>query len=729
MAGKNLHICFLWHMHQPYYRDPLTGTFSLPWVRLHATKSYYDMPRTAEGYPELGMTFNLVPSLLAQLEDYARGEGRDVLLEQSAKPAADLAPDERRSILANFFMCNWETMIKPYPGYWRLLTRRGLRLDEATLEEAMKRFSVQDYRDLQVWFNLAWFGFTAVNDDQGLRDLKNKGRLFSEDDKAYVLAAQARVVAEIVPVYKRLAEKGKVEVSATPFYHPILPLLIDTDIARRAMPHAILPTRFSHPEDAKAQIEKAVAYHASLFGKAPRGMWPSEGSVCPEVIPIVAGAGLKWLATDEAVLFNSLAGMFDRRTLFEPYVVGEPGAQVQMLFRDRGISDLIGFTYGRDPAHDSAGDLYRKFCQIRDGYTGTREPVVAVILDGENPWEYYHDGGETFLHDLFRAIQADPRMEAESLGDYVASHPADKHLAHLHSGSWINANYEIWIGGVEENRAWNILGETRNDLVRIQREGGPFPEGAMERAWEELYAAEGSDWFWWYGDQFSSDNDVEFDRLFRLHLTNIYSVLDLKAPDELGEPIIVGHRVKPLWEPIEFISPNIDGLETNYYEWKGSGLYRLGGGQAAMYRSERYVAGMFYGFNLDHLFLRLDPATELTELPEDVEVLVELEAGEKRSFRVRFPYHFGAENLSYILYRLSPEHEEAAEVGRSGSVAARRILEMAIPFEWLGTAPEEEVRIHVELKRKGLLVERIPRSGFISIQMPNPNFERINWSV
>jgi alpha-amylase/alpha-mannosidase (GH57 family) len=723
MASR-INIAFLWHMHQPYYRDPLTGVYSLPWVRLHAIKSYYDLPRCAEAFPELGMTFNLVPSLLSQLKDYAEGRGDDLLLAQSRKSAAELEPEERRSILVNFFMCNWDTMVKPHPRYWRLLLKRGLRLDDAVIEEAVKRFSVQDFLDLQVWFNLAWFGFTAMAEDQGLQEIRAKGRGFTEEDKGYVLDAQSRIVAQVIPTYRRLLEGGRVELSTSPFYHPILPLLIDTEIARRCMPHAQLPPRFSHPEDASAQIERGVGFFESLFGERPRGMWPSEGSVCPELIPLAARQGLKWLATDESILFNSLPGGADRRVIFEPYLVGEPGAEVSMVFRDRGLSDLVGFTYGRDPAHDSAGDLYERFQRIKSSYSGTGDPLCCVILDGENPWEYYFDGGQSFIKGLFERIRNDPSMEAVSIGSYLESHPAKRRLEHLYSGSWINHNYEIWIGGVEENRAWTLLGQTRDFLARLEAETTPEKLAAAR---EELYAAEGSDWFWWYGDQFSSDNDVEFDRLFRLHLANVYTLLDAPVPEELALPIIVQHKVRPAWEPIGFIHPILDGTETNYYEWKEAGLFRARGGQAAMYCSERYVADLYYGFDLDNLYLRLDPVAEHEELPEGLEAFIEIEADGRR-WRVRFPLLFGAAEQSYTLWRLE-EGKEPVEVLCSRQLKARRIVELALAFQDVEATANQEMRLHVELRRGAMLSERVPRTGYISLRVPSADFERIMWSV
>src|SRR5918912_551660 len=305
-------LAFLWHMHQPLYREPETGEFLLPWVRLHATRAYYDMAWMLERHPAIRCTVNFTPVLMEQLDAYARGEARDRFLDVSRKRAQDLLPEERQAILRSFFMIDWETA------------------------------------DLQVLFNLSWFGFGAVEDDEGLRALVRKGRGYAEDDLRYVLEAQKRIVGEIAPRWRALAERGQVELSTPPYFHPILPLVCDTDSARRAMPDVTLPPRFSWPEDARWHVREALVSHERHFGRRPIGMWPAEGSVSPEAVEGPAGEGVRWACTDEGVLLHSLAPSTSRlRALYRPWRVQSGPAELAMLFRDRGLSDLIGFPYAR----------------------------------------------------------------------------------------------------------------------------------------------------------------------------------------------------------------------------------------------------------------------------------------------------------------------------------------------------------------------------------------------
>ncbi|MCX5910062.1 MAG: glycoside hydrolase family 57 protein, partial [Deltaproteobacteria bacterium] len=387
-----VHLAFLWHMHQPFYKDPRTGEYSLPWVRLHALKGYYDMASILEDYPGILQNFNLVPSLLRQIEDYTEGRARDIFLEHSRKPAEDLSPEEKKFILANFFMCSWETMVKPHRGYWALLQKRGLKVPEYRWAEVLHQFTPQDFRDLQVWFNLTWFGYRARGKKEALRELLKKGKNFSENDKQILFQTQFEIIQELIPLYRSLLSRGQIEITVSPFYHPILPLLVNASLAHRAMPNAPLPSTFAHPEDAEAQIQKAVAYFGTLFGGKPAGMWPSEGSVAPELIPMVAKAGIRWMATDEGNLFRSLPGPEERSRLFQPYRVTYQGAEVFMVFRDRNLSNLIGFTYAKNPPQASASDLYTHLKNTQKSLAAHRgERLILIALDGENPWEYYPD--------------------------------------------------------------------------------------------------------------------------------------------------------------------------------------------------------------------------------------------------------------------------------------------------------------------------------------------------
>ena len=303
---KTVRVCFLWHMHQPYYTDPVAGSANMPWVRLHATKAYFDMAFLLDRFPRLHATFNFTPSLLVQLKEIGDGGVQDLFLEHARRRAADLNHEEQAFLIRHYFSINWATMIRPFPRYHELLVKRGLEIDEQDLQRVARQFSPQDFLDLQVWFNLAWFGYGAVQRSPRLSALRAKNRGFSEEEKLEVLALQRQTVQDIVPMYRRLAERGQIELTTTPFYHPILPLVIDTEHTRRARPDLPLPSRFRAPEDAEAQLRLAVEYHAATFGRPPQGLWPSEGSVCPELIPLLRRIGFRWLATDEGILARSL---------------------------------------------------------------------------------------------------------------------------------------------------------------------------------------------------------------------------------------------------------------------------------------------------------------------------------------------------------------------------------------------------------------------------------------
>ena len=359
MGGDPLYVAFLWHMHQPFYKDLVTGGYAMPWSRLHGVKDYYGMAHILRDFPDIRQTFNLVPSLMDQIIDYSEKGASDIYLDHARKPAADLGKGEQIFVLRNFFLANWDNMIRPYPRYWELLSKRGTDVSDRELGRMARYFSAQDFLDLQVWFNLAWFDPLFKDSDPMLIGLIQKGRDFTEEEKGQLIEKQREVMRLILPEYRDLWEQGRIEVSASPYYHPILPLLCDTDAAKTASPGIRLPTRFSHPEDAEAQVSRALARFSEVFGRRPVGMWPSEGSVSEAVIPIVADQGIKWLATDEEVLAKSLDIPLDRdfsgvskrpEVLYRPYRAVHDDREVSIVFRDHTLSDLIGFVYSKwDP--------------------------------------------------------------------------------------------------------------------------------------------------------------------------------------------------------------------------------------------------------------------------------------------------------------------------------------------------------------------------------------------
>jgi len=611
---KTLAVAILWHLHQPYYTDPLTQTSPLPWVRLHAVKGYYDMGVLLEEYPEARVTVNLTPSLLYQVQELASATVTDMFWTHTARPAADLSERERCFILRHFFSANWDTMIRPHDRYYRLLIQRGTQLprDEAWSRIAA-RFSIQDLLDVQVWHNLAWCGHRALAHFPQLRELIAKGRSFSESDKQAVLATHQTILNEIIPLYRRLQERGQIELSTTPFFHPILPLLIDTDSARRSRPESAVPQRFAHPEDAEAQLRKALDFHESLFGRRPVGLWPSEGSVCPEMIPVLTKLGIQWAATDEGVLARSVDSWQRDAMLYRSYRAQVDGGTVALLFRDHDLSDAVGFIYSKNQPAASVADFCSRVQAIADRSPEARPEtrlLVPVILDGENPWEYYPDGGEGFLRGLYAQLSSGTwnglRVQPVTPGREIAEHPPTTTLHRLHTGSWIDANLKIWLGHAEDNDAWERVGKTRRFLCQ-QEATGAVPAATVRAAWDELYAAEGSDWFWWYGDEFETDHKELFDDIFRLHLANVYRLLGADVPEFLTVPVLRQLAKATIREPSALIAPIIDGLVTDFYEWQGASSVDGRPPLSSMHSRQAFFSRVYFGFSLEQFYVRLDP--------------------------------------------------------------------------------------------------------------------------
>jgi alpha-amylase/alpha-mannosidase (GH57 family) len=720
-------LAFLWHMHQPPYREADTGAFLLPWVRLHATRSYLDMASMLERHPGVRCTVNFTPILLEQLEDYVEGRAQDRFLELTARAPADLSLDERGALLRSFFMVDWDMHVRPVRRYQELLQKRGRDLRGVDLRRRAAAFTDEELTDLQVHFNLAWMGF-AAGEDPAVRALREKERGYDRRDVAALLDAQRRILTEIVPRWRALAERGQVELSATPYYHPILPLVCDTDAARRALPHVNLPPRFVHPEDARWHVREAIATHARRFGRPPAGMWPAEGSVSPEAVEVLASEGLTWAASDEGVLLRSLGPHASRvASVYRPWrVAAGAGRELPMLFRDRALSDVIGFTYQRVPAAEAAADFVRSVEGIGDAWRAERlpgGPTVGVFLDGENAWEHYPESGRDFLDRLYDALERSGRIETVTLADATREAPGPV-LQHVHSGSWIEASYRIWIGHSEDRLAWTALGRARDAVAAAER-AGTVPAEDLARARRHLYAAEASDWFWWYGEDFTTELAAEFDGLFRGHVIRAALLAGAAPPAEALEPIkragpgaAAAEAAKALREPTLLVTPRIDGRETTYFEWQGAGVYRPGQHRGSMFGGAQGFCVLHYGFDLHALYLRLDPAESAARAAEvATAVRVALVVGD-RQLAVEFPV----------------AADGVVRTGARGGVALghaalAEVLEVELPFDALGLGAKARVALAVEALRGGVAVERLPRYGYVTFDVPDENFERVHWRV
>ncbi|NQT14692.1 MAG: alpha-amylase/alpha-mannosidase [Planctomycetes bacterium] len=726
-------LAFFWHQHQPYYPDDVGQENPMPWVRLHGTKDYWGMAMLLKEVPELHATINLVPSLLKQLLAYTDGRMVDTHLRVSRLPADGFSEEDSNYLLDNFFLVHAEQMIRPYRRYDELHRKRGFGIDPP--ERARKRFSKRDLIDLQVWSNLVWIHPIAFELDPELAEFRAKGRHWTEEEKLWLLEKQMELLAQVIPLHRELQKRGQLELTTSPFYHPILPLLWDKRQARRAMPDVALPKYLDgFHQDAPEQIRRGVAMHEKLFGQKPRGMWPSEGSVCQGIVPAIADAGIHWIATDEEILSCSTDGWVSRddngflrnpEMLYRPWRVQESGRQLEIVFRDHAMSDQIGFHYQRFTAEHAVDDFCGKVEAIgraTNGNAGHRPTLLTIILDGENCWEYYPNGGVDFLRALYRRVAEHPKISPVRIGDYVEQYPAADKLNNLFPGSWIQHNFGIWIGHPECNRAWDLLHQTRQYLVEEDGRGGRSPE-QLERAWEELYIAEGSDWFWWFGDSHTSAQDALFDHLFRKHLQNVYLALDEQPPGELSRPISQGRSHQLHTQPTGWLQVKVNGRRT-YFEWINAGhcVCQASSGAMAMVQ-EGLLADLYFGFDQDRLLIRLDarggPFRErLNEThslrvlffqPEGFEVRV-TDPGQKRP-RGRF-------------------YRDETPLARSRvDVAADLVFELAVPWRTLGARTDDPIQFYVELIEDDESIQRVPHEGAIETFVPSPDYELVMWQV
>jgi alpha-amylase/alpha-mannosidase (GH57 family) len=746
-AGDVLYLNLVWHQHQPLYYKNADGLYTRPWVRVHATKDYFDMASLVSSYPDVHVTFNLTPVLLRQLEDFAEGNARDVYWALAEKPATSLAEEDKRFILERFFDANWTNIIGRYPRYRELLDQRG-GADPQAIEAALGTFSEQDYRDLQVWFNLAWFDPTFL-DDQPLLALVEKGRNFGEEDKMILFHQVREVIRRVISLHRDLQDSGQIEVITSPYAHPILPLLYNTKLALVGNSSADMPGRFSYPNDAIAQLGRSVEMYQELFGRPPAGLWPSEGAVAEDIIPLVANAGFTWMASGEQVLAKSLGiGSFTRDAqdtvqeadqLYRPYFVqGERGDPVLMVFRDLRLSDLIGFEYSQTPGPEAADDLLLRLENIRLQLQeeGATEPhLVSIILDGENAWEHYPNDGIEFLRALYDGLSESTTIETITPSAYLERFPEQRELETLFPGAWFSPNYDTWIGEPEETAAWNYLLETREDLAAYDlygRKTAPSDE-ALQAALDSMYLAEGSDWFWWYGADQSSGNDEYFDEGFRALLRQVYESLGEGPPVLLQVPIVARTPIEPDHGLTGTMTATIDGVVSPPKEWDAAATYTSVGGVQA--RAEDVARTMAVGIDADNLHLRLDVPDGWTSVPE-ARASIYLSSprlGLTQPFRRGSTelVGFGATSMVDVsldggravatIYLPSPDGWSTPSApGVASSAVSGSVLEVRVPLTILGEIePGDNVRLVSVVSSGERDLQTLPADGPASITLPD----------
>ena len=727
-------VAFLWHMHQPFYKDLVTNEYALPWVRFHALKDYYGMVHLLRFFPKVHLTFNLAPSLLVQIQDYADGKAHDPFFYLASKPADALSSEEQSFLLRYFFQANEFTLIKRLPRYREIFEKVRHFQSQEEIERLSKRLSNQEYLDLQVLSQLAWFDEYYLRDDPAIRELVAKARNYSEQDKLMVRKKELELINKVIPEYKAAQENGQIEISTSPFYHPILPLLCDSRIARESLPTSELPQkRFVNPEDAEIQLTKATEFYEKLFGVRPVGLWPSEGSVSDAVLDIASKLGFQWTATDEGIIARTLGIGFNRsdggrldqpENLYRPYQYASNTHQhtIKVAFRDHYLSDLIGFSYQFVPQPEAARDFVGKLKQAGESAQrrGIMEPVVFVILDGENAWESYWENGREFLAEMYQRISDDPLLDAVTMQQATSQFQSPPQIQHIFPGSWINSNFRVWIGHPEDNLAWEHLYDAREFLEKMATEG--VSTDVLTKAKEELYIAEGSDWCWWYGDEHGSANDREFDALYRKHLSNIYVILGAEPPDALSQPI-KRHPPRVNWvEPSSQITPVIDGRVTSYFEWLGAGSIRAYHDFTTMHSSMKLVDEILYGFDNQFVYLRVSFHNKLSEMSiKDLELKVHLN-------RLRLRLKINTQHLDEVIMVMTEDSDKSILLEPPDyQVKAFDIVELKISRQKIAKSLDEKIAFKVIAFVDRMPVDVIPAAGEISMDPRSHDIQSKLW--
>jgi alpha-amylase/alpha-mannosidase (GH57 family) len=717
-----LRVIILWHQHQPFYKDLVTGEYRLPWVRLHGLKDYYGMVKLLDEFPHVHQTFNLVPSLIAQIQEYVAGTAHDPFLQVASKPAPDLSPEERRFALQYLFQANPVNMIGRYPRYQELWER--LRGVGDSPERADRYFQPQDFADLQVLSQLAWFDEFFL-EDPNIAALVKKGKGYSFDDLRFVIAQEREFLGKILPAHAIAAQQGRIEISTSPFYHPILPLVCDTNQGAISSPGLPLPqNRFRHPEDAREQLIRGLDLHQQLFGVRPVGVWPSEGSVSEEVLTIAQSLGVNWMATDEGVLSRSLGVQFWRdgggslpeknaAQLYTIHRFENDSTRMHLIFRDHTISDLVGFVYSGMPAQEAAQHLMNNIKRATQPVLSKgQDAVISIILDGENAWEYYPQSGREFLRRFYDALQKELGVEAVTVSEAIARQKDFGKLTSLVPGSWINANFNVWIGAPEDNKAWDYLYHARSFYTQCASKAS---EEKRKLAFEELLIAEGSDWNWWYGPEHHSANDRDFDELYRKHLSNIYQALGSTPPDYLAQPIIAGPSRPQFTPQFAYIHPRIAADMVRYFEWMGAAVFAADQRAGAMHGKQFLLDSVYAGIDARYVYGRLDFVDKPPEATFELVVNVESWGAHAPKRVLRLSAQIDSGKIDS--WQIGEPSEKLSTEGVK--LAFGRNFEFQLPLPLLLATPPaaNKLRLRFSLWQNRLPVDALPPEGWIELQV------------
>ncbi|WP_415396131.1 glycoside hydrolase [Sulfurimonas sp. CS5] len=591
--NKTLKLSFLWHMHQPDYRDS-EGIMKMPWVFLHAIKDYYDMPWMLSKFSKLKATFNLTPSLIEQLNLCSEPLKYDYFFQLYNMHPLELSSSQREWFVKICKSPNYDTVIKPMPRFNELYY--------------LESFSDEELIDLQMQFLLAWCGNYLRLNNETVKVLFQKERDYSSEDKTLLLDTLSAFIGEILPFYTSLLKRKIISISTTPYFHPILPLLIDMDNVQKANIHTKTPQNpLSFKDDAIKHVKRAKKLYKETFGVEPVGFWPAEGAVDVKSIEIYKNEGIKWIATDEDILFKSL-GDNKRANLYKPYQYNE----VFIAFRDHAMSDLIGFDYRFRPASQSVEQFISAIAPLA---SEDKQDTLFIILDGENAWEYYKDNAYPFFMKLYEKLSDLPWCKTICMDELIEDEALE--LENLKPGSWISGDFSTWVGHPDKNRAWELLFQARRDYDNYTHEISDKDYKTIEN---HFLTAQCSDWFWWYGDEHFTEFAAEFDMLFRKHLISIYELLNMQPPEGLFEPIIK-HKsgTSFILKPQAHIYPKIDGKSSSFFEWIGCGSIDENRIFSNMERTRGAVEKIRFGHNEDMVYIAFD--ADMTKIDKEKTVL------------------------------------------------------------------------------------------------------------
>ena len=596
---KKLSIAFYWHMHQPVYQLSPTGDYLMPWVRLHAIKDYLDMVMFVEKFPSLKLNFNIVPVLLDALIDYGENGLHDIHSRLTVTDTKDLSDDDKFFILNNFFDSNYHSMILPNEEYNRLYQKYQTTED-------ISSFSEQEYSDLMALFNLVWFDPSHKDKYPELKKLLKKKKNYTLEDRIKIIDIQRDIINKIIPCLKKHIKDGKIEVTTSPYYHPILPILLDINSIKKTTKSEDLPQNLKMILDAKVQTNKALDRIEELLGIRPKGIWPSEQCIDTNVMELIKQTGAEWTIADEGILSDSINFEFSRDFrgyMEDPYhllkTYDYKGTKI--IFRDSFIPNLIGFEYPNHDPEGAANDLYDRFKIIQSKLLSSPDDnhLLTIAMDGENCWENYKEDGIKFLSTIYSLIEKDPSIETVLLSDYIENDNQSKSLNKIASGSWVNRNFKLWIDEPLKNLAWNYLKQVRDDLSKMVRENPLNPN--IEAAIRELFICEGSDWFWWYGEPNDSGRDNIFDYIFREHLKNIYKYMGHPMPEYLDIPLLSAIS-KPSRYPKGEFTPIIDGKDKDDDSWLNAGCIKIPDGPVL--KENKFYDKICFGYDKDYFYLR-----------------------------------------------------------------------------------------------------------------------------